>query len=443
MSDAALLQHYLDDYGRIRSAGANWLPAKRDEAIEVFRELGFPRRRQEEWKYTDVSAIVKRPFASPPAAGDGISAAQIDEARFAGEDCIELVFINGRFAPALSRLRGLPPGIMAGSLNGAARDTPALLEARLTQQAAVRKSGFVALNTALMSDGAAVRIAQNGDAGVPVHLLFVATDTGSPAGIHPRNLIVLEPGASATIVETHIGADSAEYLCNSVTEISVGNGAQLDYYTIQQHGAKGSHVAGVFVSQERDSRVDMHSICLGGSLIRNDLDVRLAAPGAAVTLNGLYMAGGRQHVDNHTRIDHEQPHTSSNEIYRGVLDGRARAVFNGKVVVHRDAQKTDARQSNANLLLSDDAEVDTKPELEIYADDVKCSHGATVGQLDQDMLFYLRSRAIPESIARGLLTFAFADEIIVGIRPRPIRDRLERYIVGRLPDAALIREYVQ
>jgi Fe-S cluster assembly protein SufD len=245
------------------------------------------------------------------------------------------------------------------------------------------------------------------------------------------------------VIESYIGLeDAAENLTNAVTEIILHAGAALEHYRVQQESVQGYHVSSVHVQQEASSRYESHVIALGGALSRTDIETRLAAAGAETVLNGLYMAGGRQHVDHHTRIDHLAPHTRSAEYYRGVLAGRARAVFNGKVVVHPDAQKTDAHQTNANLLLSADAEVDTKPELEIYADDVKCSHGATVGQLDEDALFYLRARAIDLETARSLLTYAFAEDIISRMRFKPIRERLSRLVLGRLPEQELIREFV-
>ncbi len=244
-------------------------------------------------------------------------------------------------------------------------------------------------------------------------------------------------------MESYLGTNDAEYFNNTVTEIVTAKGARLEHYKLQQEGPRGFHIGNTSVRQHRDSQLASHAISLGGALIRNDIDTELAEEGANVLMNGLYMAAGHQHVDNHTCISHAKPHTTSTEHYRGVLDGHARGVFNGRVVVQPRAQKTEARQANANLLLSDDAEVDTKPELEIYADDVKCSHGASVGQLDENMLFYLRSRAIEEKTAKGLLTFAFADEVIKDIKFAPIRERLESVVVGKLPDPALIRDFVQ
>ena len=276
----------------------------------------------------------------------------------------------------------------------------------------------------------------------PLSLVFVAAKQAQSAAIHTRNLIVMGKQSQATIIEHYLGLDDARYLSNTVTEVITNDSARLTHYKLQQESLQGFHVGYLSARQERDSRIESHSISLGGDIVRNDIDVELSAPGAHLSLNGLYMAGGNQHIDNHTLVHHAKPHTGSEENYRGVLNDRARGVFNGKVVVHKQAQKTVAQQANANLLLSDDAEIDTKPELEIYADDVKCSHGATIGRLDESMLFYLRARAIEEDTARSLLTFAFADEVIKRIRLAPIRARLEHMVLGKLPDAGLIREFM-
>jgi Fe-S cluster assembly protein SufD len=249
-------------------------------------------------------------------------------------------------------------------------------------------------------------------------------------------MVKADDNSHAVLVERHIALDDAIYFSNVISEIALGKNAAVEYYRLQEESAKAFHISGMHVHQERDSRFDAHTVTLGCALLRNDVDVRLVAPGAYCSLNGLYLASGRQHVDVHTRIDHLQAHGTSSEFYKGILDGHGRSVFNGKVIVHPDAQKTDARQSNKNLLLSSDAEADTKPELEIYADDVKCSHGATVGQLDADAVFYLRSRGINEAVARNLLTLAFAREIIEQVKVPALRSYLDQAVMQRLPQSA-------
>ena len=429
-------EHFQAEYRRLRGRGPAWLQAGRDAAMAAFQVAGFPGPRQEDWKYTDVGPIARLKLEAGVPAG---AEADPGDWRFPGLRTAELAFVNGSSAgPAAEvqagvRLQPLAPALAEGS---------AFLRDHLTRLADVHRNPFIALNTAVMTDGAVLHVAEGTEAEVPLHLLFIAAPAG-PLAVHPRNLIVLGANARATVLEHYAGADGSDYFTDCTTEIVLGPGAVLEHYRLQQEGDRGLHVGHTVVRQARDSRYVSHALALGARLARTDLDVQLAEPGAETVLNGLYLAGRRQHVDNHTRIDHLQARCRSEQHYRGILDGRARAVFNGKVVVHPDAQQTDARQANANLLLSDDAEVDTKPELEIYADDVKCSHGATVGRLDADMLFYLRSRAIPESVARSLLTFAFAGDLIGRIGIEPVRARVRNTVAGRLPDPDLISRFLQ
>jgi Fe-S cluster assembly protein SufD len=439
MSEAAV-DYYLAEHARHSPASSlPWLRKQQQAAVEAFGRAGFPTLRHEDWKYTDVRPITKRRFAIPGERPQRPDPAWLDSLRFSDLDCLELVFNNGFHVPELSA--EAEKGVVLQSLARTLAEEPDRLQPYLNRTADPAKNGFVALNTAFINDGGVLLVPDNVILDKPVHLLFLCT--GEDCACLPRNLIVLGENAAATVIESYIGADGAEYFTDANTEVFLGRGARLEHYKIQNEGQQGYHVGNLQVQQQRDSRLESHAIALGGRLSRSDMDVRLAEPGASALLNGLYLAGGRQHVDNHTRIDHLSPHTTSEENYRGVLDGRARGVFNGKVVVHQNAQKTDAAQSNANLLLSNDAEVDTKPELEIYADDVKCSHGASTGRLDEDMLFYLRSRAVPEDTARSLLTFAFAEDVIARLRLKPIRDRLEYIVVGRLPDAEQIREFME
>jgi Fe-S cluster assembly protein SufD len=291
---------------------------------------------------------------------------------------------------------------------------------------------MAALNAAFMSDGAYIYLPDDAVIEDPVHLLFITTNQDEPLAVYPR--VFVEAGANTrlTVVESYGSRGESQNLTNTLTEIVAQAQARIEHYKIQRESVSNYHLGKVCIEQGRGAQIISYSIALGAALARNDIAVRLGVEGAAVTLNGLYMVRGRQHVDHHTRIDHLSPHTSSEEFYRGVLDGYARAVFNGKVVVHEGAQKTDARQANQNLLLSRNAEVDTKPELQIYANDVKCSHGATVGSLDENALFYLRSRGINQDTARSLLTYAFAEEVLKGIGLAPIRACLENIITPSL-----------
>jgi Fe-S cluster assembly protein SufD len=315
--------------------------------------------------------------------------------------------------------------------------TPDQLEGRLGKIVDEDAHPFAALNTAFLDDGAYVTLRAGTVLDLPLHLLFVSADGGVT---HPRVLVIAGENSQATIIEQYAAIGDHVYFNNAITEVVASEGAFIEHYKLQQEGMKGFHIAGLHVRQEKDSRFVSHSISLGGALVRNDITALLSATGGECTLNGLYLAAGRQHVDYHTLIDHASAHATSREFYKGVLDGRAHGVFNGRVIVRQDAQKTDAQQTNKNLLLSVDAEIDTKPQLEIYADDVKCAHGATVGQLSEDAVYYLRSRGIDSATARSLLTYAFADEIIRHIRLAPMRSHLEQLLLARLPGSERVKE---
>lgn len=439
MSEAAL-QAYLDEFAQVRPARGNWLEPQRRAAIECFRAGGFPTQREEAWKYTDMRLFTKRRFRAAAPADHAAAGDLAARHRFGPGACVELVFVNGHLAPDLSGTPTVARGVRVQSLADAAAGDDALLREHFSQIAGTGKHAFVALNTAFMTDGALIHVPDGAWLEKPIHLLFLSAPGAEPTASYPRNLFLMGENARATIIESYIGGEGAEYFTDAVSEVVLYPGAALEHYKVQIESQQAFHVGGLSIRQERGSRLESHSIALGGLLARNDIGLRLAYEGAEAKLNGLYLAGGRQHLDNQLRIDHEKPHTRSDTNYRGVLDGRGRAVFSGKVVVHAQAQKTDAQQSNSNLLLSNDAEVDTKPELEIYADDVRCSHGASVGQLDQNILFYLRSRAIPEPTARSLLTFAFAADVMRRMTCRPVRERVEFNVAERLPGAGDIRE---
>ena len=436
------IEHYVSNYARLQNTlKENWFSEQRESALSLFKQTGFPTTRQENWKYTDVRSIAKKPFSVISETKTTITKDEIDAIRFDKLDCIELVFINGVFSNEHSNTDQLPDGVIISDVARAIENHYELLSRHITHYADNNVSPFTALNTAFVQHGTFVYIPENAIIEKPINLLYLSKEQNEPFASHPRNLVVMEQNTEATLIESYIGLDEADYFTNTVTEVSLADGARLQHYKVQQESLNSYHIGNLNVVQQKNSHMESHSISLGGSLVRNDINSQLAAEGAEIILNGLYMTNGKQHVDNHTRVDHLKPNTLSTENYRGVLNGQSRAVFNGKVIVHKDAQKIEAHQNNANLLLSDDAEIDTKPELEIYADDVKCSHGATVGQLDKDMLFYLRSRAIDEETAKSLLTFAFAEEVINRIKFEPIRNRLEYLVVGQLPDASLIREF--
>lgn len=416
-----------------------WLTAHRQSAFDQFQDAGFPTRRHENWKYTDVSSITKTGFVLANADHNLIGENDFDTILYGQKNSHEIVFINGQFSSRHSNIGTLPDNVIVGSLREALRNTPELLETSLNQCIDYEHHIFAALNTAFFNDGAFIYVPDNIVIKDPIVVYFISSFSDKKLAMAPRNLIVMGKHAQANVIESFHGLKGIVSFTNTITEIETAEGALLDYYKVQQESVDSFHIGGTHLKQHRNSRVESHSISLGGSVVRNDIVTELGDEGAEIILNGLFMGNGRQHVDNHTLVNHSKPKTQSEENYRGVLDGHAQGVFNGKVIVHKDAQKISASQSNANLLLSDTAEIDTKPELEIYADDVKCSHGATIGQLDKNMLFYLRSRGIDEDTARSLLTFAFADDIIRRIKFAPVRDQLEFSVGGRLPDADLIQ----
>jgi len=416
--------------------GVPWLDRIRLNALDWFASRGLPTARDEDWKYTNPGAIERRYFKPASSAGE-VTGDQVARLTFAELPCHLLVFVDGRFDPTFSSIGSLPAGVRIESLAEVVAQDPQRLETLL---GAEPDNAFAALNTAFMTDGLMIGLPRNVAVELPIHLLYIASQPET--SIHYRNLIVAEEGAQVTVVEHYAGAEGAAYLTNAVTTIVGAANSSVEHYKLQQESTKAIHVGRIHSTQGRDSRFASHSIALGGAIARNDITSRLDAEGAECTLNGLYMVGGKQLVDHHTRVDHAKPRGTSREYYRGILDGSARGIFNGKVIVHVDAQQTDAQQSNHNLLLSKEAEVDTKPQLEILADDVKCAHGATVGQLDDNMIFYLRSRGMEHEVAKALLIYAFAHDIVGRIRLAPLRQRLERHIISTLPEGDRIKELV-
>lgn len=426
--------------GELPGNGLEWLNRSRQGALDAFASTGFPTPRNEDWKYTRTAPIEKRNFKIPASDGVHVHSRDVERFDLGGLDCEQLVFVDGRYVDALSRRNVMESGARITTLESAFNASSQLLESHLGHYASFAAQPFSALNTAFMTDGAVIHVKNRGGDQQPIHLLFIASREDVVS--HPRILLIAEAGSRAAVIESYASLSDGCYFTNALTEIALMEEAEVDHYKLQEESTKAFHVATLQVRQGRASRFASHSISFGGQLARNDINVALDAEGARCLLNGLFMASGRQHVDYHTRIDHAKALGTSEEIYRGILDGRARGVFNGRVKVHPDAQKTDAHQSNNNLLLSRDAEIDTKPELEIYADDVKCSHGATVGQLDEQTLFYMRSRGIGEAQARGLLTYGFAREILERVDLTPLRDKLTAELLQRMPNAEQIREMV-
>jgi Fe-S cluster assembly protein SufD len=418
---------YLSDFARIENdAGPSWLARVRKKAIERFDKLGFPTLRNEEWRFTNLASLTKVPFHLASDDGEALPEPQVSA--WASAASCRLVFVNGRYAPQLSRPGRLPAGVVFGNL--AAHLHEEWVQQHLTRHALFQDHSFTALNTAFFQDGGVLFLPRGEVAPEPIHLVFISTVPGEPTVSHPRNLIVAGAGSQSAIVETYLGRDGEVYLTNAVTEVVAEESAVVDHYKIQEESRDAFHVATLQVRQGKQSRFTSCSIALGAGLARNEINAGFAAEGGECTLNGLYLASGQQLIDNHTVIDHAQPRCASHELYKGILANRSRGVFSGKIYVRQDAQKTDAKQTNQTLLLSEDATINTKPQLEIYADDVKCTHGATVGQLDEEALFYLRSRGIGRAEAKSLLIFAFANDIIGRIKVDSIRAGLEERLLA-------------
>jgi len=422
-----------DGSGTAMAEGPDWLEPVRRAAMDRFTETGFPTARDEEWRFTPVAPIAQGTWREAAGTGRGITREQLAPFIFGHPEWTTLVFVDGVYVEALSSGGALAAGVRAGSLAAALRADGNLLEKHLARHAPIETSPFTALSTAFMRDGGFLHVPANTDLSQPVHLVFVTTAEVAGSVAHPRNLVVIERGARASVIESYVTlAPGATYWTNAVTEVVTGPNSWLEHTRIQRESERAYHVGLTHVEQQRDSHYRSFSMAMGGALARHNLHVRLSGENVETLMYGLYLTRGEQLADNHTAIYHDQPNCRSWEVYKGILDDRSRAVFNGKVFVKPEAQKTDAKQTNRNLLLSDTAKVNTKPQLEIFADDVKCTHGATVGRLDDIALFYARSRGVPAAEAQRLLTYAFAAEVIEEVALEPVRDELERLVRERL-----------
>ena len=404
--------------------------ALRTEAMTEFAVAGFPTTRNEEWRFTNLTPLTKVAFSVPgdrPVVTDPMLHPWV----LPGTTC-RLVFVNGTYDAALSNAVQLPAGIRVESLAEALRKGDGEVLQLLGSLAPVKGNAFAALQTAFLNDGAFIDVPEGVTLDVPVELLFLALPGAQPLAIQPRNIIRVGKDARLSVVETYAALGTGVYLTNVVSEVFVGEGAVLEHDKLQLEGNGAFHIGSTWFRQGRASTMTSNSIALGGELVRNTVTATFAGTDAECTLNGLSLATGDQLIDNHTAIDHAHPNCASHELYKAVLDGSSRGVFNGKIFVRKDAQKTDARQTNKTLLLSDSATIDTKPQLEIFADDVKCTHGATVGQLDEDQVFYLRARGIGETDARDMLTYAFAADVVERIHVEALHDRLNDLLHQRL-----------
>lgn len=427
-------EQYLAAYKQATSHAEKHLPAwlgeLREAGIASFDALGFPTLKNEDWKYTNLEPIAAQSFARANGEAKGVSAGEIVARSMIDPAAPRLVFVNGIYRSELSQTAPRERGVAVTSLGEFIKADDATAAASLGRYASGQRQPFVALNSAFLEDGAVVSLAAGCRADQPIYLVFVSTAGGQPVVSYPRTLILLGAGSEAKIVESYLGL-SGGYFCNAVTELVGGPDSVIEHYRLQQENDAGFHIGALAAHLDRGCHLTAHAVSLGGALVRNNVRVTLNGEGAGCVLNGLYLADGKQHVDNFTEIEHVKPRASSLELYKGILDGNAHGVFNGKIVVHKDAQKTDARQTNKNLLLSENAAVNTKPQLEIYADDVKCSHGSSIGQMDGDALFYLRSRGLGIEEARSLLSFAFASDVVGRMKIASLRQRLDDYLVAR------------
>ena len=437
---------YLFEFERAEAGlawkGQDWLCPLRKEAISRFAQMGFPTRRNEQWRHTNLAQLERTPFKfAPPVSLNSEAAARVRALLFDSAEAIQMVFVNGYFAPDLSSPCRASDGLTVSTLAQAVQAQPELARHLLARHARYEDHPFVALNTAFMRDGAFIFVADGRKLESPIHLLFVSTAPGEAVVSHPRNLFIVGDSAQAQIVETYAGLADEAYFTNATTEVVLSRNSRVDHYKVQRESPMAFHLGAVQAFQAQGSRYVSLAISFGAALARNDIASTLGAEGCECILNGLYLGADSQHLDTHTRLDHSAPNCRSRQLYKGILGGQASAVFNGRIHVRPNAQKTDAIQSNQCLLLSEAATINSQPQLEIFADDVKCTHGAAVGQLDEDGVFYLRSRGLAEPQARGLLTFAFANEIVEWIKVAPLRKSLEsliaeRYGSGQVPEGA-------
>ena len=416
------------------AAGPSWLLPMRREAFERFLAEGIPTPRNEDWKFTNVTPLADRPVR---IAGEGraLQPRDLRPFEFAGETWSELVFLNGRFQASLSRVGTLPEGVILTSMAEALAKHPDLVHQHLGGESHDGSIAFTALNTAFMQDGTFLYMPRNTVLPGPVHLLFLTDPVEEDGSTHPRNLLVTDEGAEGYVVESYAALGDGNYFTNAMTEVRVGPNAFLGHCKVQRESEEAWHVGTCEVRQARDSRFRSFSCALGGKVSRTNIYSVMDGTGALCTMNGLYMGHGDQHIDHQTRIEHAQPSCASREVYKGVLDGSSHGVFNGKVYVRPEAQQTDGKQTNKNLLLSEKARVDTKPQLEIFADDVRCTHGATVGTLDELSLFYMESRGIADRMARKMLTYGFAADVLAEVQVPDVRQRLEQLVFRRLDEA--------
>jgi Fe-S cluster assembly protein SufD len=422
-----------DQFSNRTAAQPRWLHSLRQDAFARFSETGFPTTHDEDWRFTNVGVVANTPFEL--AGLETVTKEQM-EPFGASQFASYLVFINGLYSTELSTLAPLPKGVTVGSLAAQLRNDPASVEQHLGRYLNTQRDPFAALNTAFIQDGVYVHVPRGLSVEAPIYVLYVTVAGATPTMNHPRNLIVAEENSQVTVVEDYVSLGEGSSFSNAATELVAGDNAHVSHYMVVREGEQAYNFSTLRIQQGLHANVATHSLLLSGALVRNNVHPVLAGEGSECLINGLFVANGRQHMDNYMLVEHASPHCDSRQFYNGILNGQSHGVFHGRIIVHKDAQKTDAKQTNRNLLLSDDAQIDTKPQLEIYADDVKCTHGATIGQFDDNALFYLRSRGLAETAARHVLLLAFANECLDRMNSPQLREHLEKLVVAGMPEAA-------
>lgn len=435
---------YLEGYKQFKKLGniglTELINSTKEDAIDSFVKLGFPTIKDEDWRFTNILPIVKSQFSLQSEKPVDIGTIDLNKYIIPELNSHLMVFVDGIFSKELSNIKTTDSNVKIKPISASLNDDKYIIDQYIFKCADIETEAFTALNTAYFFDGAFVYVPKNTVLEQAVHILYISSNSNS-CMYSPRNLIVVEDSSQAVVIEHYVSLQDSVYLSNTVSEVVIGENSTLDHYFIEQESKKAFSISTLEIKQGRNSNLNSHSILLGGSIVRNNIHPVLSGEGCNSTINGLFMPSGRQHMDNFMKIEHASPHCDSRQLYNGILADKSRGVFHGRIIVHKDAQKTDAKQTNRNLLLSDSAKIDTKPQLEIYADDVKCTHGATIGQLDKDSLFYLHSRGIEQSLAKAILLRAFASQSIETIRDLPIRNYVEKLVNNWFIEIGMIEDF--
>lgn len=423
------IESYTEGYKQLKSKkfsdNPQWLKDLREGASHEFSTIGFPTVKDEDWRFTNLAPISRNKFHIVEEGKETVTSRELDDLIIPDMDAVRLVFVNGRFSDEHSETKGLPQGVVVTSLQDALKNYENIVEKYLGKYASYEKQSFIALNTTLFEDGLFVYVPGSVVVESPVYAVFVSTDEDVQSIVNQRNLIIAEDNSDVRVIEHYVSTSKNVHFSNVVTEAFAGDNSNLEHYMLECESSKAFNISTLRVEQKRNSNIKSHSVLLGGALVRNNVHPVLGGEGSHSLINGLYMSTGRQHMDNFMRVEHASPHCDSRQFYNGVLDKKSKGVFHGRIVVHENAAKTDAKQTNKNLLLTDTAQVDTKPQLEIYNEDVKCTHGATIGQMDDDAVFYLRSRGISNDNARTIMLRAFTDQSISNMGLEPVKEYLK------------------